>query len=57
MLPEHLEADLKQKIAEAEHPREMAVDVMVALQNEYGYLSDEGIEEAGRLLGMTSAGA
>ena len=54
MLPEHLEADLKQKIAEAEHPREMAVDAMVALQNEYGYLSDEAIEEAVRLLGMTS---
>jgi len=53
MLPQELETDLKQKIAEAEHPREMAVDVMVALQNEYGYLSDEAMEEAVRFLGMT----
>src|SRR5665647_1751500 len=53
MLPKDLEAELQKKIAAAEHPREMAVDVMVALQNEYGYLSDEGVEEAGRLLGMT----
>ncbi len=53
MLPEELEIGLKQKIAEAEHPREMAVDVMVALQNEYGYLSDEAMDEAARLLGMT----
>ena len=52
-MPEELKADLQRKIAEAEHPREMAVDVMVALQNFYGYLSDEALEEGAVLLGMT----
>ena len=53
MVPEELQADLRKKIVEAEHPREMAVDVMVALQNYYGYLSDEALEEGAVLLGMT----
>jgi NADH-quinone oxidoreductase subunit E len=53
MLNPELKTELKTKIEQAEHPREMAVDVMVALQNEYGYLSDEAMEEAGVLLGMT----
>jgi len=53
MLPEDLEADLREKIAGAEHPREMAVDIMVALQNHYGYLSDEALEEGAALLGLT----
>jgi len=53
MVPEELKAILQRKIAEAEHPREMAVDVMVALQNFYGYLSDEALEEGAALLGMT----
>jgi NADH-quinone oxidoreductase subunit E len=53
MMPEELQADLRKKIVEAEHPREMAVDVMVALQNYYGYLSDEALEEGAALLGMT----
>jgi NADH-quinone oxidoreductase subunit E len=53
MLPDQLQAELRKKIVEAEHPREMAVDVMVALQNFYGYLSDEALEEGAALLGMT----
>jgi len=53
MLPDELQAGLQKKIFEAEHPREMAVDVMVALQNFYGYLSDEALEEGAALLGMT----
>jgi NADH-quinone oxidoreductase subunit E len=48
-----LQADLRKKIEEAEHPREMAVEVMVARQNYYGYLSDEALEEGAALLGMT----
>ena len=31
----------------------MAIDVMVALQNHYGYLSDEAVQEAAGLLSMT----
>src|SRR5512139_1847491 len=53
MVPEEFRAELRKKIGEAEHPREMAVDVMVALQNYYGYLSDEALEEGAVLLGMT----
>lgn len=53
MLRKELQEDLQKKITEAEHPREMAVDVMVALQNEYGYLSDEALEEGAALLGLT----
>ncbi len=53
MLPNELYDDLQRKVAAAEHPREMAVDVMVALQNFYGYLSDEALEEGAVLLDMT----
>ena len=53
MLPEELYEMLKAQIAGADHPRELAVDVMLALQNHYGYLSDEALEEGARLLGMT----
>jgi len=45
---------LRAEIATAEQPRELAVDVMFALQNHYGYLSDEALEEGARLLGMTN---
>ncbi len=53
MLPKELQEPLQKKIAEAEHPRELAVDVMFALQRHYGYLSDEALEAAAQLLGMT----
>ena len=36
-----------------EHPRELAVDVMFAIQDHYGYLSDEALAEAASMLGMT----
>jgi len=44
---------LEQKITSADHPRELVVDVMFALQNYYGYLTDEALEEGARLLRMT----
>ena len=53
MVPKELQADLQRKIAEAEHPREMAIDVMVALQTHYGYLSDEALRQGAALLRMT----
>jgi NADH-quinone oxidoreductase subunit E len=53
MLPKDFQEKLQTKIAEAESPREMAIDVMFALQNHYGYLSDEALEEGSTLLGMT----
>ena len=54
MLPKDLEESLKGKIAGAEYPREMAIDIMVALQNHYGYLTDEAMQEAAGLLSMTT---
>ncbi|MEJ2728581.1 MAG: NADH-quinone oxidoreductase subunit NuoE [Deltaproteobacteria bacterium] len=53
MLPNELKESLEEKIAHADHAREMVVDVMLALQEHYGYLSDEAVDEAASLLGMS----
>jgi NADH-quinone oxidoreductase subunit E len=53
MLPEELKASLEKEISLAEYPRELVVDVMLAFQDHYGFLSDEALEEAAVLLGMT----
>ena len=53
MLPEDLLQPLQKRIAETDHPRELVVDTMLALQNHYGYLSDQAVEEAAQLLDMT----
>jgi NADH-quinone oxidoreductase subunit E len=42
-----------ERIAVETHPRELAVDVMMALQAHYGWLTDEAVEEAAALLGMS----
>lgn len=53
MLPKELLEKLQIDISKVDHPRELAVDTMFILQNYYGYLSDEALEEGARLLGMT----
>ena len=53
MLPNEVVKDLRERIGQAEHPREVAVDVMYALQGHYGYLHDEALGEGAALLGMT----
>jgi NADH-quinone oxidoreductase subunit E len=53
MLPEAMKASLQKMISSAEHPRELVVDVMLAFQDHYGFLSDQALEEAAGLLGMT----
>ena len=53
MLPKELLETLQSQIGKTEQPRELAVDVMLSLQQYYGYLSDEALEEGARLLGMT----
>lgn len=53
MLPKGLKARLEAEIKSVEHPRELAVDVMFAIQDHYGYLSDEALAEAASMLGMT----
>lgn len=54
MLPKELKESLENKIAHADHPREMVVDVMLALQDHNGYLSDDAIEQTAALLGMST---
>ena len=54
MLPNELKKSLEEKIAHADHPREMVVDVMLALQEHCGYLSDEAVEAVAALLGMST---
>jgi len=53
MLPKELKKSLEEKIAHADHRREMVVDVMLALQEHYGYLSDEAVEAVAALLAMS----
>ena len=54
MLPSSLKDKLKSQIDAVEHPRELAIDVMGAVQDHYGYLSDEAVEEAAALLDMST---
>jgi NADH:ubiquinone oxidoreductase subunit E len=53
MIPEELREKLKNQIDQAEAPREQAINVMYEVQRYYGHLTDEGLEEAAALLGMT----
>ena len=53
MLPESLKSELQEKIARVDHPREMAIDVINALQDHYGYFSDEALAQAADLLLMS----
>ena len=53
MLPDEVLKKIKAKLDRTEHPGEVAVDVMYALQKHYGYLSDEALTEGAELLGMT----
>ena len=53
MLPTELRESLAQHITAVAHPRELVVDVMFAVQDHYGYLSDEAVEEVAGLLDMS----
>jgi NADH-quinone oxidoreductase subunit E len=52
-MPQELIRKLRADIAGVDHPRELAVDVMMALQDHYGYLSDAARDTAADLLGMS----
>ena len=54
MIPEELRQSLQEHIDHVEHPRELAVDVMFAIQDHYGYLTDEGVKETAHLLEMSA---
>jgi NADH-quinone oxidoreductase subunit E len=53
MIPIELKNELQSRIAAAITNREAAVDVMKALQNHYGWLTDEAVVEAAELLGLS----
>ncbi|MCE5334858.1 MAG: NADH-quinone oxidoreductase subunit NuoE [Desulfobacteraceae bacterium] len=53
MLPEDLKHRLEAMIIDSETSREKAVDVMFAIQDRFGWMSDERMEEAAGLLRMT----
>jgi NADH-quinone oxidoreductase subunit E len=52
-LPTDTRQSLTDHIASVAHPRELIVDVMFAVQDHYGYLSDEAIVEVAELLEMS----
>ena len=53
MIPEQLKDELAQRVASAVTNREAAVDVMKELQRHYGWLTDEAVQEAAGLLGLS----
>ena len=53
MLPDELKTILELKVAASDHPRELVVDVMMAVQDHYGYLSDAAVEETAAMVGMS----
>ena len=53
MIPQELEEKITLTLAGADHSREKAVDVMYLLQSHYGYMNEEAVQEAARILAMT----
>lgn len=53
MIPENMRNELQARIAAAITNREAAVDVMKSLQAYYGWLTDEAVVEAAKLLGVS----
>jgi len=53
MIPEHLKHELEQRVSGAVTNREAAVDVMKELQRHYGWLTEEAVQEAAKLLGLS----
>jgi NADH-quinone oxidoreductase subunit E len=53
MIPEQLKTSLEQRVTSAATNREAAVDVMKELQCHYGWLTDEAVDEASQLLGLS----
>lgn len=52
MLPNELKESLKARIEHSDHPKELVVDVMMAVQEHYGYLNDKALDESARLLNL-----
>jgi NADH-quinone oxidoreductase subunit E len=54
MIPDTLRNELKQRVESAVTNREAAVDVMKELQRHYGWLTDEALQEAADILGLSA---
>jgi NADH-quinone oxidoreductase subunit E len=53
MIPDTLRNELNQRVANAVTSREAAVDVMKELQRHYDWLTDEAVQEAAAILGLS----
>ncbi|MGD8251111.1 MAG: NADH-quinone oxidoreductase subunit NuoE [Desulfobacterales bacterium] len=53
MLPQSIKASLADRVRAAEHPKELIVDVLFAVQDHFGYLSDDAMAEAAAIMEMT----
>jgi NADH-quinone oxidoreductase subunit E len=53
VIPATLLENWRKRLAASEHPLELAVDLLFALQRHEGYLSDEALLKAAELIGMT----
>jgi NADH-quinone oxidoreductase subunit E len=53
MIPNQMRQELEQRVSGAVTNREAAVDVMKELQRHYGWLTDEAVQEAAVLLGLS----
>ena len=53
LLSEKQITQLKRRVRETPHPREMVLDVLHAIQDANGWVSDEGIELAAIILGLS----
>jgi NADH-quinone oxidoreductase subunit E len=54
MIPDQMRQELEQRVSSAVTNREAAVDVMKELQRHYGWLTDEAVQEAADLLGLST---
>jgi NADH-quinone oxidoreductase subunit E len=54
MIPEPIRRELERRVTNAVTNREAAVDIMKELQLHYGWLTDEAVQEASNLLGLST---
>ncbi len=53
MLPDTYRAEIEKRLKQEGGARAIVVDVMLEVQNYYGWFSDQALEEAAHLLGMS----
>lgn len=53
LLPQNQIDAFRAKAADIEHPRELIIDLLRAIQDHYGWVPDAGVELAGMILGFS----